>query len=163
MPFSINWVQLGTLVKGIGLSTKLQILKRFELTSFYYNQRATFLETSKEVKKSINRIFSQMSSLNFQVTEINRLNVIRLFLIKSFRGKAQALGKPSRGQRTWSNAWTAYLVNRDLRKFIAEVQKQLNKDKKEEKINYKLLKKKTLNKQQQSVVNKKVEKRAVWF
>ena len=45
-----------------------------------------------------------MNSLYLQVTELNKLNVVRLFLIKSFKGKAQAVGKPSRGQRTWSNA-----------------------------------------------------------
>jgi len=45
-----------------------------------------------------------MSSLNYKISEVQYLNLVRLYLIKSYRGRAQALGKPSRGQRTWSNA-----------------------------------------------------------
>lgn len=86
-----------------------------------------------------------------------------MYLIKSFRGKAQAFGKPSRGQRTWSNAWTAYLANKELRIFISEVQKQLNKEKKEEKINYKLLKKKQKQNFKEPNPNKVVLKKKLWF
>jgi len=68
------------------------------------NPKLTFITLDKEVLRSLNRVLSQMSSVNYQVYDINRLNLIRLFLIKSFRGKAQAFGKPARGQRTWSNA-----------------------------------------------------------
>jgi hypothetical protein len=51
------------------------------------------------------------------------------------------MGKPSRGQRTWSNAWTAYHYNKVIRNFVVTTQRILNKDKKEEKVNYKLIKK----------------------
>jgi hypothetical protein len=44
-------------------------------------------------------------------------------LIKSHRGRCLALGKPSRGQRTWSNAWTASRNNLVLKKFISDVKK----------------------------------------
>ena len=142
LSFDSDWRRFGNQIKGFNLFNKLKIIRRFELTHLYYNPKATLGELDKESRRSLNRIFSQMGSINFQVTELNRLNVIRLFLIKSFRGKAQAFGKPSRGQRTWSNAWTAYLYNKDLRTFIGNVQRQLNKDKKEEKINYKFIKKK---------------------
>lgn len=104
-----------------------------------------------------------MGSINFQVTELNRLNVIRLFLIKTFRGKAQAFGKPSRGQRTWSNAWTAYLYNKDLRVFIGNMQRQLNKDKKEEKINYKVIKKKLQKGKSDGQSKKLLKKKDLWF
>lgn len=52
----------------------------------------------------LNIILSQVNSVNNKVDELKRLNIIRLFLIKSYRGRSHALGKPVRGQRTWSNA-----------------------------------------------------------
>ena len=48
----------------------------------------------------MNIILSQITSVNHQVSEVHHYNLIRLYLIKSYRGKAQAMGKPSRGQRT---------------------------------------------------------------
>ena len=143
-PFATNWNKFGHQVGGIGLTTRIKLLRRFELHRLYYDNSETFQDTDKETRRSMNRVFSQLSSINYQVSDLHKLNIIRLFLIKSFRGKAQAMGKPCRGQRTWSNAWTAYLHNRDLRIFIATVQRQLNKEKKEEKINYKMLKKRLI-------------------
>jgi len=48
----------------------------------------------------MNIIFSQISSINHLIYDVKRLTSIRLYLLKTTRGKAQALGKPSRGQRT---------------------------------------------------------------
>ena len=163
LPFNVDWRRLGNQVQGFGMWNKLKLIRRFELHNLIADPRETFIQTDKEERKSINRIFSQMSSINYQINELTQLNVIRLFLIKSFRGKAQAFGKPSRGQRTWSNGWTAYTYNKDLRTFIATTQRQLNKDKKEEKINYKILKKK-LKKPNSEVKQKKdVRKTSMWF
>lgn len=163
LPFNVDWRRLGGQVKGLGMYNKLKLIRRFELHDLYGDPRETFQRTDKETRKSINRIFSQMSSINYQINELTQLNVIRLFLIKSFRGKAQAFGKPSRGQRTWSNAWTAYLYNKDLRTFIATTQRQLNKDKKEEKINYKILKKKVKRPNQDNQQKKLLKKNSIWF
>jgi len=52
------------------------------------------------------------------------------------------IGKPVRGQRTWSNAWTAFKKNLILRKFVSETKSKLTRDKKSNKVNYKLIKKK---------------------
>ena len=82
------------------MQTKIKLIRRLELTSFFYDRLENFTVLTKESRRSVNRILSKMSSINFQVNELNKLNTIRLFLIKSFRGKAQAMGKPSRGQRT---------------------------------------------------------------
>ena len=111
----------------------------------------------------MNRILSQMASVNYVVTELTKLNVIRLYLIRSFRGRAQACGKPSRGQRTWSNAWTAYLYNKDLRIYLAEVQRQLNKDRKVEKIDYKKVKKKLKKSAKDDQPKQLKKKRDLWF
>ena len=51
------------------------------------------------------------------------------------------LGKPTRGQRTWSNAWTSYNYNKLLRAFINKTYFLLNKNKRKEKIEYKKIKK----------------------
>ena len=161
--FDTDWRRFGLNIKGIGLHTQLQIIRRFELHSLLFNPKGSLAVMDDESRLSLNRLFAKMNSIYVQVTELNKLNVVRLFLIKSFRGKAQAFGKPSHGQRTWSNAWTAYLYNKDLRIFIAEVQKKLNKDKKVEKINYKLLKKKFIKPQQDTNKIKEKKKILRWF
>lgn len=163
LPFNINLGWLTPQIKGLGFYSKLRIIRRFELTSTFYDPKNTLAVLDKESRKSLNRIFSQMASVNYQINEVTRVNIIRLFLIKSFRGKAQAFGKPSRGQRTWSNAWTSYLYNKELRVFIAVVQRQINQNKKEEKINYKLLKKKTLHNNNDLKPKKEKKKRSSWF
>ena len=95
--------------------------------------------------KLINILLSQIVSVNNQVNEIQKANLIRLYLTKTYRGRAQALGKPSRGQRTWSNAWTSYYYNKTIRNFITNIQKNLNTTKKDEQINYKIVQKKYFN------------------
>ena len=74
--------------------------QRFELNLLYNNYLTLFSSYDKDLRKAINILLSQISSVNNQVYEIDRFNLIRIYLIKSYRGKAQALGKPSRGQRT---------------------------------------------------------------
>lgn len=133
------------------------------MTELFYNPKGSLILLEEDQKLSLNRIFSKMNSIYSQVVELNRLNIIRLFLIKSFRGKAQAFGKPSRGQRTWSNAWTAYLYNKELRLFISDVQKKINQDKKVEKINYKLLKKKFAKPQGEKKIKPKKSRSVSWF
>lgn len=98
--FQTNFRTFCLEVGGLGLITKDKILKRFELNALYYNHSASFQDIDKEIKKSINILLSQITSVNNQVHEIHHLNLIRLYLIKSHRGKSQALGQPSRGQRT---------------------------------------------------------------
>lgn len=161
--FETNWRAFGSSFAGIGYSHKFSLSKRFELGFMRINPSSTFLTIDKETIRSINRVLSQMSSVNYQIHELHRLNLIRLFLIKSFRGKAQAFGKPARGQRTWSNAWTSYLYNKELRVFIAHIQNHLNKNKQEEKINYKLLKKKTHQTSQDPSKKKIKTKKGLWF
>lgn len=99
-----------------------------------------------DITHSLNLTFSQVSSVNNSVDELKKFNILRLYLIKCYRGKCHALGKPVRGQRTWSNSWNSYKVNKILRSFINETKKKIMKNKKEEKINYKLLSKKYVSK-----------------
>jgi len=78
----------------------MKILKRFELNILYTNPFNTFMDYDKDVRKLINILLSQVTSVNNQISEIQKYNLIRLYLTKTYRGRAQALGKPSRGQRT---------------------------------------------------------------
>ncbi len=52
-------------------------------------------------------------------------NVFILDLINSYRGLRHAFGLPVRGQRTWTNAWSAYKSNLTLRQFKIKVSKRL--------------------------------------
>ena len=163
IPFQSNLKSFCSEVGGINLATKIQILKRFELNLIYNNYLKLFSYYDKDLRKAINILLSQISSVNNQVYEINRFNLIRLYLIKSYRGKAQALGKPSRGQRTWSNAWTSYYYNKTIRNFIINIQRNLNKNKKEEQINYKVIKKKTKKTKNNPSLKKVKKKINTWF
>jgi ribosomal protein S13 len=79
-------------------------VKRFELTFLLgkpsiligeYNEK-----TSKRMLKSMNTVFSQIASVNYTMDSLKKLNIIRLYLVKTYKGKCHALGKPVRGQRT---------------------------------------------------------------
>lgn len=128
------------------------------------NPNTLFSFYHKDILRSLNILLSQISSVNNQTLDLVRLNLVRLYLIKTYRGRAQAFGKPARGQRTWSNAWTAYNSNRVIRNFIAGVQKIMRKDAKDEKIDYKRLKKKFKKKSSNFVSAKKAKKLVtIWF
>lgn len=89
-------IQLG----GFGKFTKFQIVKRFEFNLSYMHENPSFITYSKRFWRVLNLFFAQLTSINNDYFTMLRYNLIRLYLIKSFRGRAQALGKPSRGQRT---------------------------------------------------------------
>ena len=102
-----------------------------------------------------------LNTVNNRLDDLYKLNIIRLYLIKSYRGRAHALGKPVRGQRTWSNAWNSYNVNKCLRNFISETRAQLRDKAKPEKFNFKVVKKKYASKKKHKG-SVKVRK-LVWF
>ena len=49
-----------------------------------------------------NKLYKRIA-LNW-VAHLKKLHIIRKYLIKSYSGYCHALGKPVRGQRTWSNS-----------------------------------------------------------
>ena len=131
---------------GLGLRHKMTLLKRLELANST-KINLTYINSFKSLHKKnlvslLNSYYSQVNSVNDQLSSLLRLNIVRLYLIKTYRGKCHLLGKPARGQRTWSNGWTSYKYNLILRRFVSETRSKLSKDKKTEKINYKLIKKK---------------------
>ena len=163
IPFQTNVHNFCNEVGGLGVITRVKILKRFELNALYNNHFNLFSDQDKEVRKLINILLSQITSVNNQIVELEKYNLIRLYLTKSYKGRAQALGKPSRGQRTWSNAWTSYNYNKVIRNFIHTVQKSIGKDKKTEQINYKVIQKKLKKTSKSSSIKKQEKKIQTWF
>ena len=148
---------------GLAKKSKTQFIQRFELNHFLFNKTKTFLSLPLDQRKIINMYLSQIISINNSIFELIKYNLIRLYLIKTFRGRCHALGKPSRGQRTWSNASTAYRCNRTIRIFIRQVKKNNVIEKKTESLNMKVTKKKlkrNLPKIKMVIVKKK---KNLWF
>lgn len=116
----------------------------------------------KPILQPLNIIFSQINSVNHKLSEIYRINIIRLYLIKSYRGRCHAIGKPVRGQRTWSNSWNSYNTNKTLRMYINETDKQLRSQLRDEKINYKVVKKKYAAVKKKTKTTTKLKKK-IWF
>lgn len=160
-----SWSEVFSNTPGLGPSIKLKLLRRFELQNNLQliNKDIAHIETQNKVNiiSTLNIIFSQLNSVNNLAHDLKTLVIIRLYLTKSYKGKCHALGKPVNGQRTWSNAWNSFHVNRVLRKFISETRRQLSKDTKKEKINFKLTKKKYAP---QKIKNKSVlTVKKMWF
>jgi len=164
--FDLTMSDLFLQLPGLGKNFKKLLISRFELTYFLKlnNQLINNYQSSthKTLLQPLNVIFSQVNTVNNRFTDLQNLNIIRLYLIKSYRGRCHALGKPVRGQRTWSNAWNSYNINKNLRNFIGETRKQIKKNAKPEKINFKVLKKKYTSKKKKST-NTVKKKKILWF
>lgn len=164
--FDQSFLDIFMQTAGLGQGFKKSFIRRFELTFF----RKAFKDVDvvdyqknygTVITVPLNVIFSQVYSINHELGELIRLNILRLYLIRSYKGKCHALGKPANGQRTWSNAWSSYKNNNLLRNFISETQKEIQKTKRVEKIDYKMTKKKyATKKKRRKVVEKKLEH---WF
>ncbi len=164
-PFNSTFTDFFYDKKGLSGASRLCFIKRFEMQFFFLfkNKDKTFMEYPLEQRKIINMYLAQLTSINNDIFESIRYSLIRLYLIKSHRGKCLALGKPSRGQRTWSNAKTASKNNTILKKFINEV-KIFNKiEKKPESLNMKFFKSKIKIKKPKIKMVFTKKKKNLWF
>jgi ribosomal protein S13 len=148
---------------GMDSSYKQLFIRRFEMQKLYKDRNVLFTNYPPSMHLALNRILAAISSINGTISEVIRYNIIRLYLTRSFRGRAQALGKPSRGQRTWSNAWTAHYGNTVLKSFISLVRKIHAADKRPEKIDYKRVQKKHVKVRKKGVFKKEKIKLNAWF
>ena len=165
--FNQTFEELFENTPGLNFKTKKLFIRRFELkyTNKYLPQTNLAnlqLDHNKVLDRPINIIFSQLHTVNSRINDLHKLSIIRLYLTKSFRGRCHALGKPVRGQRTWSNAWNSYNTNKTLRGFISETKKLLKQSLKEEKINFKVVKKKYASKKKKKT-NTPKKKQLMWF
>ena len=131
---------------GLGETFKVRINERFELKYMpktLTNSLDTYEEvTGRKILLPLNIILSQTHPVNFRLEDLHRLIILRQYLGRTYRGRCHAVGKPVRGQRTWSNAWSSFFHNIFLRKFIGTTVALKNKDKKPIKMNWKMAKKK---------------------
>ena len=121
---------------GLSWNFKNLIIKRFELTTFNYtfSKNIFFLQYLKysyrNLVKTINILFSQINNVNSNLLELKKTNILHKYLIKSYQGYCHFIGKPVRGQRTWSNSWNAFKSNNILRSIINKIKhSNLNKNK----------------------------------
>jgi len=76
--------------------------------------------TSRKLLQYFNVELLRMSPPYKTSSNLLGLHILRKYLIKSHAGRCHALGKPVRGQRTWSNASNAKLTNGFLRKCLVK-------------------------------------------
>jgi len=161
--FQTNFNDLFLEPGGFSWSTKNLIIERFELHTLIRSPNQPINKFGLYVPMTLNLMFSQLTSVNSIVSELTRCNLLRLYLIKTTRGRSHALGKPSRGQRTWSNAWTAYNYNCETRAFITAYQRIKQKTVREEKIDYRIKKKKSFIVPKKEVVKAQKIRINTWF
>lgn len=140
--FNVNLTDFFDERPGMASTAKRKFIQRFELNHFILKKHESLISLPLNQRKIINMYLSQIISINNNIFDLIKYSLIRLYLIKTFRGRCCALGKPSRGQRTWSNASSAYVCNRVIRVFIRQVKKNNVIEKKVESLNLKILKRK---------------------
>lgn len=163
--FRITFFEFFYEKKGMGPFSRKLFSKRFELQYFFlYKNYDKKLNTFAPFRrKSFNVFMSKLISINHSIFELQKYNLIRLFLIKSYRGRCHAIGKPSRGQRTWSNASTSFNINKVTRHFIQEVRKLNFVEKKKESLSLKFVKKKIRTKAPKMKMFIVKKKKNLWF
>lgn len=151
---------------GLSIKTNKLLIQRFELTTLKKNYLTLLPQyenkTQKILLKPLNIFLSQIHTVNNTFKDLLRLVIMRMYLIKSYKGRCHAIGKPVHGQRTWSNGWNSYNTNKVLRYFIIEIKKKSNIQKTTEKINYKVITKKYSSKKKSSN-NIILKKQSQWF
>ena len=161
--FQTNFNELFYLPGGFSWSMKKLLISRFELYTLLRHPKQPISKFGPYFAMTLNVMFSQLTSVNNTVADLTKHNLLRLYLIKTTRGRSHALGKPSRGQRTWSNAWTAYNYNCETRAFISAYQKIKRENTREEKINYKITQKKSFIVQKKEAVSTVKVRVNHWF
>jgi ribosomal protein S13 len=164
LPFEVSLDKLLKLTQILSRLARNILVNRFELFQ-NTNKKDSILELNWRQQRVINVFLSQTLNIQTFIWESFKSRMIRLYLIKSTRGKCHALGKPSRGQRSVSNAWSAYHCNKTTRIFINEVKEVLARNKEKVVIDYKKTKKKDRSKKKKdkSLEFRTKVKKLVWF
>jgi ribosomal protein S13 len=86
---------------GLASKTKKLLNQRFELNLLLPDTKKLLptyeSETSKIIIKPLNVFLSQINTVNNQYTDLLRLIIMRMYLIKSYKGRCHAIGKPVKG------------------------------------------------------------------
>ena len=96
--------------------TSVFFLKKMELR-FEHPRKLTFDELEHSQVITLLGFLFKIFPKNLFFSNYVLLNIIFLDFSYSYRGWRHLVGLPSNGQRTWSNARTAYSSNKDLRDY----------------------------------------------
>lgn len=116
---------------GLGKYTFELLCWRFEWADKYtvtppkYLNQPLSKRLDKPFIRSLNKYLAFFTSINHPVKDLITLNILRLYLIRSFSGRSYLLRKPSHGQRTRSNAKSAKVNNNNLVRHIREYKQHL--------------------------------------
>ncbi len=151
-------------LQGFGPHSFLNLAKKLEL-SVEMVENPLCSEFHEARLRSINVYLAQMSSINIPLLEYEQKATTRYYLIKSYRGRCQALGKPSHGQRTWSNAKTAFRDTNHIKAYISHFKKTHIKVEVVKKINYQVVQRKLSKAKSGPKFIKKAERKpiTVWL
>lgn len=161
--FNVSFRDMFYVPGGFSWPMKNLLTHRFEAHILSKSPSLSITHIKPYFVQSVNIMFSKITSVNNTAFDLLKYSLLRLYLIKTTRGRCHALGKPSRGQRTWSNAWSAYNTNNITRAFISAYQRLTRKNQPKEKINYRLLKKKSMRRKKKESVSKLRVKINSWF
>lgn len=142
---------------GFSFPLLKKLFKRFEIFYLNINYSYNLLLLFRKHKKYLNHFFIQYSPVFCDYKILMQYNILRLYFIKSYRGRCHLLGKPVKGQRTWSNGWTSFYKNTYLKHYLFI----LNKNKPEQLTSNKNLKNKSIlqkKKKKVSLIFKKIKK-----
>jgi len=138
VPFETPILNLFDEFPGLSKHTFNNLARRLELSTELHKNPLCVSFTDSELR-TMNIYLAQLTSINIPVLEYEQKATTRYYLIKTYRGRCQALGKPSRGQRTWSNANTAFRLTNHIKAYIAHFKKTHIKVEVVQKINYRVV------------------------
>lgn len=75
--------------------------------------------------KKFKSILMKFCTKNRNIKSRHNSNIFFLDFLNTYRGLRHSKGLPVRGQRTWTNAWSTYRSNLNLRKFKLEIAKRI--------------------------------------
>lgn len=152
---------------GISNAFGTLIERRFEIPVYHKYKANSFFKNESifniQMSKPMNLFFSQVLSVNNNLFYLVKLRIIYYYLQRTYKGRCHAIGKPVKGQRTWSNAWTSFKHNNILRFFIASSKKKNETKTLNVKINYKIAKKKYGNTAPAKSSKKINVKKTIWY
>lgn len=124
-PFQTSFYNLRLTLRGLSWRTFKAFCFRFD-----FNPRCKtmwnhdILKWKRGIPRTLNIYFAKMLSVNDGIGEWVRINLIRAFMIRSYKGKAVALNKPGHGQRTRSNGRTARHSRSAFKLFVAKLRQK---------------------------------------
>jgi ribosomal protein S13 len=137
VPFEVPLKKLFSEFDGIADHAFRNLIQKLELST-QLKTRPLCSNLPESKTRSINVYLARIASVNDPFTSFAQAANVRYYLVKAYRGRCQAIGKPARGQRTWSNANNAFKLTNSIRAYISKFKKSHVKVEYIKKINYKI-------------------------